>query len=56
MFCDDSGIADALSTSLFLMSKEEGEALLTRNGAEAFWIGADGQEYMTKGLREIQRT
>ncbi|MDO5445887.1 MAG: FAD:protein FMN transferase [Eubacteriales bacterium] len=56
VFCDDSGIADALSTSLFLMSKENGEALLTKYGAEAFWIGADGQEYMTEGLREIQRT
>ena len=54
--CADSGIADALSTALFLMPQEEGQALLTRYNAEAMWVDADGGEFFSPGFRELLRT
>ena len=45
----DSGLADALSTTLFLMSREEGEALLGKYGAEAMWMAQDGTITCSKG-------
>ena len=41
--CEDSGLADALSTSLFTMTQAEGQALLDEFGAEAMWVAADGE-------------
>ena len=49
--CEDSGLGDALSTSLFLMTREEGQALLDRYGAEAMWIQKDGTEHFSSGFR-----
>ncbi len=43
ILCPDSGIADALSTALYLLPREEGQQLLTRFGAEAMWMGEDGE-------------
>lgn len=54
--CADSGLADALSTALFLMDLEAGKALAQNCGAEVLWIAADGQEHMTDGFAEILRT
>lgn len=54
--CEDSALADALSTALFLMPLAEGETLLERIGAEALWVSATGQEHMTPGFREDLRT
>ena len=54
--CEDSALADALSTALFLLPLEEGKALAEKCGAEALWIGLDGKEFMTKGFEEILRT
>ena len=54
--CNDSGLADALSTALFLMDKASGESLVKASGAEAFWIAADGTEFMTDGFKETLRT
>lgn len=54
--CGDSGLADALSTALFLMDQQSGEALVKSCGAEALWIAADGTEYMTGGFEDILRT
>lgn len=51
--CDDSGIGDALSTSLFLMNREEGEQLLREYGAEAMWIAPDGSEFFSAGLQAL---
>jgi len=50
IICEDSGIGDALSTALFLMSVEDGTALLEKFGAEALWIEADGSIYYTEGF------
>ena len=54
--CADSGLADALSTALFLLPLEEGQALAETCGAEVFWIDLSGEEHMTPGFEEILRT
>ena len=54
--CNDSGLADALSTALFLMDREAGEALVRECGADAYWIAADGTEYQTPGFEKMLRT
>ena len=45
----DSGLADGLSTSLFLLSREEGQKLLEEYGAEAMWMDAQGIQYYSPG-------
>ncbi len=42
ILCDDSGLADALSTALFLLPQAEGLSLLKACGAEAMWVDVDG--------------
>jgi thiamine biosynthesis lipoprotein len=54
--CNDSGLADALSTALFLLPLEEGMALLEKTGAEAMWVGFDGQQYYSSGFEAMIRT
>ena len=54
--CADSGMADALSTALFLLPLEEGRALAEACGAEAFWVDGTGQEFMTAGFANMIRT
>jgi len=44
-----SWMADALSTALFVLPREEGEVLAKATGAEAFWIDQDGQWFATPG-------
>lgn len=51
--CDDSGLADALSTALFLLPLEEGQALLDRCGAEALWMDTAGELFYSPGFREL---
>ena len=47
----DSGLGDALSTALFLMSEEEGRALLERTeAAEAMWVYPDGRQVYSQGF------
>lgn len=48
--CPDSGLADALSTALFVLDLETGKALAERCGAEAMWLDARGNEYFTDGF------
>lgn len=55
VICADSGLADALSTALFLMDLEEGMALAARCEAEALWVDLSGNEYQTPGLANILR-
>ena len=54
--CDDSALADALSTALFLLPLEEGEALAERCGVQVLWVDADQQEYSTPGFGTLIRT
>ena len=54
--CDDSGLADALSTALFLLPYEEGLALAERCGAEALWVNEAGEKFYTPGFDELIRT
>ena len=54
--CADSGLADALSTGLFLMDHAQGLALAKACGAEVLWIAPDGTEYMTDGFRSQLRS
>ncbi len=54
--CPDSGLADGLSTALFLLSREEGEALAERCGAQALWVAPDGTLSYTDGFRDYVRT
>ncbi len=50
----DSGLCDALSTALFLMSLDEGRALIENtDGVEAFWILADGSTAQSDGFAAL---
>lgn len=48
--CADSGLADALSTALFLLPLAEGQALLETCGAEAMWVACDNTQYFSPGF------
>lgn len=54
--CADSGLADALSTALFLLPLEEGMELISKVGAAALWVDADGGEHMSPEFEKILRT
>lgn len=56
ILCDDSGLADALSTALFLLPRSEGQAILDRCGAEAMWVDAGGNCFYSPGFSERIRT
>lgn len=50
----DSGLADFLSSTVFLLPLEEGLAVLKRYpGAEALWIFNDGTIKATEGMRKV---
>ena len=54
--CPDSGLADALSTALFLLPLEEGQELLDRCESTAMWVGAEGKLYYSEGFQDLIRT
>ena len=54
--CPDSGDADALSTALFLLPYEEGLELLMQFGAEAVWVGQNGEMQYSPGFADMIRT
>ena len=54
--CGDSGLADALSTALFLLPQAEGQALLDACGAEALWVDHQGNLLYSPGFQAIIRT
>ena len=56
IICDDSGLADALSTALFLMNREDGQKLLDFCGAMALWVDGEGNLYYSPGFDKIIRT
>ena len=54
--CADSGLADALSTALFLLPLEEGQKLLDESGAEAMWADGEGNRFYSPGFEKLIRT
>ena len=56
ILCEDSGLADALSTALFVLSLEEGQALLDQCGAEAMWVDPEGNFLYSPGFQEHIKT
>lgn len=56
ILCADSGLADALSTALFLLPQAEGQRLLDQCGAEAMWVDAAGSEFFSPGFENYIRT
>ena len=56
ILCEDSGLADALSTALFLLPYEEGLALAEKCGAQAMWVNEAGEQFYTPGFAEYIRT
>ena len=54
--CDDSGLADALSTALFLLPQEEGRKLLDSCGAMAMWVDPEGTILYSPGFEDLIRT
>lgn len=54
--CDDSGLADALSTALFLLPLDKGTELLEQCGAEAMWVDGDGNFFYSPGFEGLIRT
>ena len=52
--CEDSGLADALSTATFNMSAEEGMAFINSiDGVEAMWITSDGKLLYSQNFKDI---
>ena len=55
VICPDSGLADALSTALFVLPLEEGKALVQSCGAEAMWVDESGSFYYSDGFDDFIR-
>lgn len=51
---DDSGVADMLSTALFILPVREGEALAAKWNAGAVWIFHDGTVHATEGVTIVK--
>lgn len=56
ILCQDSGMADALSTALFLLPQEEGQAILDQCGGEAMWVDGTGERFYSPGFAQWIRT
>ena len=54
--CGDSGVADMLSTALFLLPLEEGKALLADWDAEAMWVDRNGEIFYSDNFQALIRT
>ena len=54
--CADSGLADALSTALFLLPLDEGREMAERCQVEVMWVDSAGQMYYTAGFEFMIRT
>ena len=56
VICPDSGLADAMSTALFLLPLEQGMALAEECDVQALWVNASGEEFMTSGFQNLIRS
>ncbi|MCL2580266.1 MAG: FAD:protein FMN transferase [Oscillospiraceae bacterium] len=51
----DAGLAEMLSTAIFILPQEEGARLLANFGGEGIWIFSDGSAVFTDGYIAISR-
>lgn len=56
IICEDSGLADALSTALYLLPRAEGEKLLEEFNAEAVWVVSEEEIYYSSGFEALIRS
>lgn len=54
--CNDSGLADALSTALFLLPQADGQKLLDKYDAEAMWVDENSNIFYSPGFKALIRT
>ncbi|MBQ6848987.1 MAG: FAD:protein FMN transferase [Clostridia bacterium] len=55
--CNDAGLGDALSTALFCMTLEEGQALINSiPGAAAHWVAVDGTRTASRQWSQYVKT
>ena len=54
--CEDSGLADALSTALYLLPMEEGKKLLEEFNAKAVWVISEDEVYYSDGFEDLIRS
>ena len=53
---ENSGLADVLSTAIYILPFEEGKALIEKMGAEALWILPDDSLLATEGYQRISKS
>ncbi|MDR2648450.1 MAG: FAD:protein FMN transferase [Clostridiales bacterium] len=51
----DSGIADYISTALFIADESKGRAICKKNGAEALWVYHNGKISFTDGYKDLSK-
>jgi thiamine biosynthesis lipoprotein ApbE len=49
--CKDAGLADALSTAIFVLGRVQGERLAAKMGAQTFIVDKDGKTYDNIGSK-----
>ena len=53
VICEDSGLADLLSTAFFILPLDEGMALAETLSVDVLWLLADGRIEMTEGMAAV---
>ncbi|MBR6510387.1 MAG: FAD:protein FMN transferase [Clostridia bacterium] len=56
IICDDSGLADALSTALFCMPQSDGLSLIkSLDGVEAMWVDKNGKKTFSPDWKDLEK-
>lgn len=56
VIADDAGLADFLSTALFLLPYEESRSLAEVFGVDVYWVFHDGSTAITEGMQNMLRS